>query len=326
MLKQIVTDRYVIKFDMSNGIEVLTGINGYDDPFKLDCPSLLDIGIMGHCKNNCDFCYQGNLNTDNMTYNNYKSIIDKVKDHVTQVALGGKGDPNHHENFHDILKYTVDNNIVPNYTTSGIGLSNEQISTTKKYCGAVAVSDYGNECTFDAINRFTSAGCKTNIHFLFTKYSADKALHLLSGDNPYQGLIDLHKVNAIVFLLFKKQGNAKKLEWSPSNDQISEFMKMIRNKKCNVKIGMDSCMTCKIEKLDGFNKNEKVFIDTCEAGRKSAYISPNMEFLPCSFTDYTNSNNNLLNYDLFDIWNNSEIFNSFRNKLETNPTDCPLEL
>ena len=140
MIKTIKTDKYVIIFNPKTGQEISSGINGNPDPFYLDYPSLMDIGIMGHCKNNCKICYQGNTDKPNMTLDNFKRIIDESKDYITQVALGGKGDPNLHENFKEILEYCRLNNVVPNYTTSGNSLTDEQVKISKEFCGAVAVS------------------------------------------------------------------------------------------------------------------------------------------------------------------------------------------
>lgn len=139
-IKLVETDKYAIVFNPKTGEEILTGINGHPDPFVLDYPSMLDIGIMGHCDNKCSFCYQGDKWEENMSLEGFKLIIDQSKGYVNQIALGGRGDPNQHEHFEEILKYAVDNNIIPNYTTSGIRLSDDQIKVSKKYCGAVAVS------------------------------------------------------------------------------------------------------------------------------------------------------------------------------------------
>ena len=138
--KVIKTDKYMIIFDQKTGQEILSGIYFNPDPFSLEYPSLMDIGIMGHCNNNCKICYQGDVFNPNMTLENFKRIINESKDHITQVALGGKGDPNLHENFKEIVEYCRLNNVVPNYTTSGNGLTEDQVKVTKEYCGAVAVS------------------------------------------------------------------------------------------------------------------------------------------------------------------------------------------
>jgi MoaA/NifB/PqqE/SkfB family radical SAM enzyme len=140
LIKKIKTDKYMIVFDTKTGQEISGGINGNPDPFALEFPSLMDIGIMGHCKNNCKICYQGNTDKPNMKLEDFKRIIDEAKDYITQVALGGKGDPNLHENFKEILEYCRLNNVVPNYTTSGNGLTQNHVDITKQLAGAVAVS------------------------------------------------------------------------------------------------------------------------------------------------------------------------------------------
>lgn len=57
-------------------------------------------------------------------------------------ALGGRGDVDMHENFEEILAYSRANGIVPNFTTSGLGMTPEKAAICKAYCGAVAVSMY----------------------------------------------------------------------------------------------------------------------------------------------------------------------------------------
>lgn len=138
--KVIKNEKYVILFNGFEGFELMSGINGNSDPFILDSPSMIDVGIMGHCSNDCKICYQGKINIPNMKFDDFKKIIDQCKNHLNQVALGGKGDPNKHEHFREILKYCKSNGVVPNYTTSGNGLTDWQVYITKKYCGAVAVS------------------------------------------------------------------------------------------------------------------------------------------------------------------------------------------
>lgn len=146
-------NRFVEIFNPQNGFYLRTGVldeNGVDsgiDSFMRNFPSLLDIGIMGHCKNSkyCTIgCYQGKIAKPNMSLPVFKNIIDQCKGKTFEVALGGFGSPNEHEDFEEIIKYAYENGVVPNYTTSGIELTDEQIEATKKYCGAIAVSLYSN--------------------------------------------------------------------------------------------------------------------------------------------------------------------------------------
>jgi radical SAM protein with 4Fe4S-binding SPASM domain len=77
-----------------------------------------------------------------MLLEDYKRIIDEIKDKTFQVALGGSGDPDAHENFEELLHYAATNNVVPNFTTSGLGMTPEKAAICKAYCGAVAISQY----------------------------------------------------------------------------------------------------------------------------------------------------------------------------------------
>jgi len=326
--KKIQTDKYIILFNGIDGIEVLSGINGHEDPFILDSPNMIDIGIMGHCLNNCENCYQGNIDIPNMKLEDFKLIIDQCKDHINQVALGGKGDPNKHENFEEILKYCRDNNVIPNYTTSGNGLTDKEVKITREFVGAAAISMYNKDFTYLALNKFLDAKIKTNIHFVISQKTFDDAIKILNGVDIWEGKFPIDKLNAVVFLLFKPQGNgADKKHLCLSNDQITEFSNLLLKPKCIFKIGCDSCMFNKVSQVRQLTNIEKIYVDTCEGSRMSCYISPDMKFMPCSFEDrlkygiQIDKNNSIQN-----IWNTGKPFLTFREKLKENPMSCPYDL
>ena len=318
---------YEIFFNTKQGIEILRGANGKEDPFVLRMASLLDIGVMGTCKHKCPFCYQGHVDRPNMKLSDFKKIIDEAAYHVNQVALGGRGDPNHHENFKEIIEYCRSKNVVPNYTTSGIGLTDEHVEISKM-CGAVAVSDYGQEYTYKALQKFIDAGVKTNIHQIFSYKSFSRCTNEILGLIPEDWNFDYEKLNAVIFLLFKPQGAGKKLlEDVPTKEQIQTLASYIFNPKSKFKIGMDSCLVNHVIKYGNPTPAQLESIDTCEASRMSAYITPDMKFMPCSFADESkwaipidyNTKRNL-----HEIWNNTEPFIKFREILEKQRDKCPL--
>lgn len=334
MEKVVKTEKYQIVFDTITGREELQGINGHPDPFSLEYPSLMDIGIMGHCSNRCEFCYQGDDQKPNMTLDNFKRIVDESKDYVNQIALGGRGSPNEHENFKEIIEYCRKNNIIPNYTTSGFQLTDEQIEISKM-CGAVAVSDYGKDYTFSALNRLIDAGIKTNIHFLLSKNSFVKALGILFGDDVWQKKIHAKDLNAIVFLLFKPQGRARNLDWGLSDEYLKSFCHGVFDKKFSVlrmargmpyKLGMDSCLVNKVKRVGvKLTKREEESMDTCEGARMSVYISPDMKMIPCSFGG-SEHGISLRGKSIKEVWDHSEPFLKFREQLMWNAASCPFEL
>jgi MoaA/NifB/PqqE/SkfB family radical SAM enzyme len=329
--KHTKTNAYEVFFNNKTGLEVCRGINGNPDPFKTDLPLLLDIGIMGSCKNHCPFCYQGDDEEPDMTLENYKTIIDQVKDHTNQVALGGRGDPNKHENFEEILLYSRKNGVIPSYTTSGIDLTDEEIELSK-LCGAVAVSDYGQDHTYQAVQRFINAGIKTNIHLIFSKASYHKCTKILHGYNPWvktylsssNSLFEVEKLNGVVILLFKPQGRGADCpDMVPHAYQIESVADLLFKRNELFKIGIDSCLANYAYQYGKLTEEQKMGVDSCEASRMSAYISPSMMMMPCSYAEKTlavqiNKKNNIS-----DIWNHSKPFKKFNSLLKKNEYCCP---
>ena len=197
MLKKIDRkNRFVSMFDPKTGFYARSGVideNGKDtgvDPFMTSYPELIDVGVMGHCVHGASGlclksgvqCYQNGLKTHhpNMTIENFKRIVDECKGKTFQLALGGRGDVDQHENFAEILQYCRESNIVPNFTSSGLGFTDEIVSLCKEYCGAVAISWYRQPHTLRAIQMLLDAGIKTNIHYVLGQNSIDEAIERLS--------------------------------------------------------------------------------------------------------------------------------------------------
>jgi MoaA/NifB/PqqE/SkfB family radical SAM enzyme len=285
---------------------------------------------MGHCEHRCSFCYQGDEEQPNMKFNDFKLIIDEVKHHVNQVALGGRGDPNKHKDFKRILEYCVKNNVVPNYTTSGQKLTEKEVQISK-LCGAVAVSDYANNYTYDAIQEFINAGIKTNVHLMFTSSSFQKCIEITHGHNPWvhgkqmgRNLFDVEKLNAVIFLLFKPQGKgAECKELFPNPYQIQVMSDAIMKARNIFKVGMDSCLANHLFKNSEVTGINRLSIDSCEGARMSAYITPDMKMMPCSFANKNHAVEIKKSTGIETIWQKSGPFTKFRTALKKHPFSCP---
>jgi hypothetical protein len=158
VVMKIDTDnKFISMFNMKTGQYVRSGImkDGKDtgvDPFMTSMPELIDVGVMGWCKHGQSGlcaksgvqCYQNGLETKNpnMTLENFKKIVDECKGKTFQLALGGRGDVDQHENFEEIMRYCRENGIVPNFTSSGLGFTPEIVDICKHYAGAIAISQY----------------------------------------------------------------------------------------------------------------------------------------------------------------------------------------
>lgn len=305
---------FISCFNQETGFYFRTGIleNGKDtgvDPFMASFPELLDVGIMGHCIHGktglCQKagigCYQDGLHSNNlnMSIEDFKKIAKQCKGKTFQFALGGCGDPDQHEHFEEILKVCKENGIVPNFTTSGFGMTKALAKLCKQYCGAVAVSWYRSPYTLKAINLLLTEKVKTNIHYVLSKSTFTEALQHLQSDVINSDLakstskddstqsysrnsLQFPKgINAVIFLLHKPVGLGTKEDMiTRDNKDFLNFLDLVNEREFPYKIGFDSCTVPALINLDKVDPN---CLDTCEGGRWSAYITPDMKLLPCSF-------------------------------------------
>ena len=316
-------------FDTVTGAYIRTGIldaNGIDtgvDPFMGSYPHLIDVGIMGHCIHGktglCSKagigCYQSGLFVEepNMTVENFRSIAEQSKGRCNQFALGGRGDPDQHENFEEILQICRENNLVPNFTTSGYGMTAELAAICKEYCGAVAVSWYRSEYTLHAIDMLLEAGVKTNIHYVLGRNSIDEAIDRLKNNDFPAG------INAVIFLLHKPAGQGTfENMLSESDPRVERFFSLI-DERHPFKVGMDSCNVPGAIRFCKSILPES--LDTCEGGRYSCYIGADMVMVPCSFDQRKRYEVSLKEMTIEQAWN-SEPFERFRDNMRKACPGC----
>lgn len=309
-------------FDTQTGAYVRSGIldeEGRDtgvDPFMASYPHLIDVGIMGHCTHGktglCAKagigCYQSGMYIErpNMTVEDFRSIAEQSRGRCNQFALGGRGDPDQHEHFEQILKICRENMLVPNFTTSGYGMTPAIARLCKRYCGAVAVSWYRSAYTHKAIEMLLDSGVTTNIHYVLGQNSIDEAIERLERDDfPAE-------INAVIFLLHKPAGQGSAANVLAVDDErVKRFFAQIDNKH-SFKVGMDSCT------VPGAIRHCQTILpqslDTCEGGRFSCYIGADMTMVPCSFDQNDRYAVSLREMTIEQAWN-SAAFERFRDRM-----------
>ena len=320
---------FISIFDTETGAYLRTGIldkNGKDtgvDPFMGSFPNLIDVGVMGHCIHGktglCAKagigCYQSGLTVEkpNMTLDNFQWIAKQCRHKCNQFALGGRGDPDQHEDFERLLQICRENDIVPNFTTSGYGMTPEIAKICKKYCGAVAVSWYRSDYTIDAIRMLIEAGVKTNIHYVLGKNTIEEAIERLTKNSFPDG------INAVVFLLHKPAGQGTHQNVLDVGDpKVAQFFCQVDNMH-PYKVGLDSC---NVPGAIRFCKHIlPQSLDTCEGARFSCYIDSDMTMLPCSFDQKKQYAFKLRPKTIEEGWN-STIFDVFRDKLRSACPNC----
>ncbi|MBO5570216.1 MAG: SPASM domain-containing protein [Clostridia bacterium] len=321
--------RFKSAFDTDTGAYIRTNVfdeDGRDtgvDPFMATYPHLIDVGIMGHCIHGrtglCAKagigCYQSGmmLEQPNMSLEDFQWIAEQSAGRCNQFALGGRGDPDQHESFSEILGICRANRLVPNFTTSGYGMTPEVASLCRQYCGAVAVSWYRSEYTKDAIRMLLSAEVKTNIHYVLGKNSLDEAIDRLENNDFPEG------INAVVFLLHKPVGQGTQENvLKTGNKRIGRFFAEIERRH-PFKIGLDSCSVPGAIQFCHSILPES--LDTCEGGRFSCYIGPDMVMLPCSFDQERKYAVSLRGSTIEQAWNSGQ-FEAFRSRMHTACPKC----
>jgi sulfatase maturation enzyme AslB (radical SAM superfamily) len=84
---------YNFVFDKETGFFMRWGKSYFDDPqMSSHGPEILDLEISsGKCMGNCEFCYKENgkdINSHNMSFDEFKIILDKMPPTLTQIAFG----------------------------------------------------------------------------------------------------------------------------------------------------------------------------------------------------------------------------------------------
>lgn len=295
MIKKVRSNNYNYNFNTETGFFARWGKTPEDDPmFSPFGPEILDLEIsINGCPNGCKFCYKANTNTKptNMSFNTFKYIIDKMPKGLTQIAFGITGVQTNPD-FIKMLKYCKKKNIVPNFTLSGIDLTDEIAEKVVKYIGAVAVSAYEidkNVC-YNTVKKFIDLGIKqTNIH-LFTSQETMPFVYEVLNDRMTDSR--LKDINAIVFLKCKPKGRAKNNFHTPDTEDFNKLVSYCLNN--DIAFGFDSCSAKDFENAinshPNLNDNQKqqmiMMAESCESfGLFSSYINVFGSYFPCSFAE-----------------------------------------
>jgi len=325
------SENYNFIFNKQTGFFVRWGKTKEDDgDINLGLPELVDMEISTSCHGidkPCKFCYKSNTpKGDYMSFETFKKIFSKLPPSITQLAAG-IGDIDGNPDMWKIFNYCRENGVIPNVTINGARMTDELFDRLALMMGAVAVSLYDKDLTYTAVEELTRRGLKqTNIHFLLSEETYDKAIETLNDIK-----IDdrLKHLNAIVFLSLKTKGNAKNGFTQLGQEKFNNIVKYSLDN--NISIGFDSCGSTKfLKSIEGHNnfKQMEMLVEKCEASLYSSYISVSGHYYPCSFCDGVENweeGIDVLNCEDFlkDVWFNEKTLN-FKKKLLNCNRDCPV--
>lgn len=292
--KRIISQDYNLIFSKKTGLSLRCGKTLEDDPsFCPYGPEILDLEIsVNGCPNNCPFCYKNNTSEEpiNMSFEVFKTILDKMPPTLTQIAFGITGIQTNPD-FIKMMEYCRKKGIVPNFTLSGIDITDEIANKCSKLVGAVAVSAYKTDknICYNTVKKFSDLGIEqTNVHLMISQETLSFAYEVINDSLSDERL---NKLNAIVFLSLKNKGRAKQ-KFQPVT--VEEYEKLIHycfEKKA--RIGFDSCSAPKFEytvkrmNISDKEKSELISLsESCESfGLFSSYINVFGDFYPCSFAE-----------------------------------------
>lgn len=341
------SEEYNFNLDKISGEFIRWGKNVEDDPdYSPFGPEILDLEISTSvrpedlsmypserlvydegCLGNCPFCYKrnGEHPTYNMTFEEFKTILNKMPKTLTQIAFGILNISTNPD-FFKMMEYARENSVMPNYTCHGLDVTDEYAKNTSELCGAVAVSVYDKEKSYDAIKKFTDNGMsQVNIHYMISQETYERSFEIIDDMKTDERL---SKMNAIVFLSLKQKGGGKDFNVL-SKEQYQSIIQYALDK--GVRFGFDSCGAHRF--LDAVKdhpryKDFKTMAEPCESSCFSSYINAKGEYFACSFTEghknFPEGINVLESEDFVkDVWN-SEKTGEFRDNLLKLNRNCPL--
>lgn len=324
---------YNYNFNKENGMFIRYGETLDIDPEMCKFGAeILDLEISsGKCMGKCPECYKCNGAVEhvyNMTFDEFKTIFHKVSKSGTlnQIAFG-ICDIGTNPDFFNMMRYARENGVIPNYTCHGLDMNEEYAKLTAEICGAVAVSVYNKEKSYNAVKMLTEAGMKqVNFHCIAHDKSFDKIKSIIDDiktDDRLKGL------NALVLLRYKPKGNGIGKFNQLTIEQYKEILKYAEDKGVN--LGFDSCsapLYLEAIKDDKDYKQKSMYVEPCESSLFSSYINCKGEFYACSFCEgegMWKEGLNVLECNDFveDIWYNDKTI-KFRNALLGNCRNCPM--
>jgi len=310
-IKILTSPGYNYFFDKTNGLFLRWGWTQDDNPqWSPLGPEIADIEIStGDCSSGCPWCYKSNAEREgqHMNLDTLVKILDTLPDTLTQVALGIT-DADANPDFVTMLQACRLRGVIPNYTTSGHGMTQDIAKATADLCGAVAVSVYPHNLTlaFQTIQGFIDLGMKqVNIHLLYHARNKNFVKAVLEEAELIDGL------NAVVLLGLKPTGGAA--GWEPMGQ--ADFTDILDN--ANVSLGFDSCSAHKFLAwaADKDMPEAEIFAEPCESSLFSIYINVEGKAYPCSFVEDKVEPVDLLVAEDFrrDVWESAPFW-EFRNR------------
>jgi radical SAM protein with 4Fe4S-binding SPASM domain len=280
----------------------------------LSSPILVDWQITERCGMGCPQCYASSIpKGKDVSWEDALLAVEQMREAgVCQVALGG-GEPVLHPRLDELLELIRENGMVPNITTTGVGMSEKQLRSMKKNCGAVAMSLEGVDEKFSlrrkqgftmfrkVADRFLAADVPLVFQVTVSSGNIDEL------DAIVEFCASIEPLYGVVFLAHKPAGRAqifdRPLAGLDHPTVHEKIMRAVRTLHSKTRVGFDCCFTPTLVGLEsdmGFLPG--TVVEGCSATRSGVGLTPDLDLLPCTFlTDKVLGN--LRERTLLEVWN-----------------------
>lgn len=309
-IKILTSEDYNYAFNNETGMHYRWGKTFEDDPdYSPHGPEIADIEISTVCHKGCKFCYKSNTGKgQNMSLKTFKAVLDRLPDTLTQIAFG-IGDISGNPDMYAIFEHCRANDIVPNVTVNGSGITERHAARLASLCGAVAVSRYNPNTCYNAVKRLSEAGLdQVNIHQLLSEETLDQCFAVIN-DAATDSRLTEH-LRAVVFLALKPVGRGEKMTPMRSPERYKELVD--KAAELGVGIGFDSCSApLFLKAMEGRSNYEdlEMIAEPCESALFSVYIDVEGMMHPCSFLEKGFPGIDVTKCDSFldDVWNHPRV-------------------
>ncbi len=288
---------------------------------QFSAPLTVNWTLSYRCNFSCSHCYSRDEVAEELVTEQLKQIVDVlVEQQVPFVNFGG-GEPLVRRDLLDISRYASDSGLNVSMNSNG-WLIDQLMAETLREVGfkTVGISidsatgalhdDFRNmsgsfERATSALKFLTSSGVKTTMSSVISRINFKE----------FHALLDLareHQVSQVYLHNFKCSGrgfkNREDLDLTPEEwkDFYLEALQ-VKQETSDLLISFDDPV---IASLPGYDENPLVKGSSC--GKLSLHLRPNGDITPCGFVPLVVGN--ILRDDFEDLWYNSPVLRSMRNK------------
>lgn len=167
------------------------------------------VEITNVCNLDCSFCSKNKLPKKEMTLNEFKMVIDKIKNYTNSIYLHIKGEPLMHSKLDDILTICDENHIDVRITTNGTLLYEKKDILLKHHIKQINISLHCENNYQNYFENIFKAVCElkkktTIIYRIWTLHNLE-----IIDDNVINKIINYYFLDQTIIDKIKKDKNIK---------------------------------------------------------------------------------------------------------------------